>query len=63
MEVLQKGRKEAIPACEQCGSKDVHKQFSGFAVGRTDSGSASCETCPGGPCFGNPCPNGTCPTQ
>ena len=63
MEVLQKGPKAARPACEKCGSEDVHKLFSGFAVGRGDNATRSCDTCAGGPCFGNPCPTGTCPTE
>jgi putative FmdB family regulatory protein len=61
MEMLQKSSKAANPTCEQCGSEDVQKLFSGFAVGRGENAARSCDTCDGGPCFGNPCPTGTCP--
>jgi putative FmdB family regulatory protein len=61
MEVLQKSSKAASPACEKCGGKDVQKLFSGFAVGRSESATPSCDTCDGGPCMSGSCPPGACP--
>jgi hypothetical protein len=39
----------------------VQKLFSGFAVGRSESATPSCDTCDGGPCMDGSCPTGTCP--
>jgi putative FmdB family regulatory protein len=38
--------------CEQCGSSDMHKLFSGFSVGQSSQGGDSCST--------GTCPTGTC---
>ena len=62
MEVLHKSHSAAKPACEQCGSKDVQKLISGFAVAQGKSSSpAACESCPSGPCDSAACQGGVCP--
>jgi putative FmdB family regulatory protein len=59
MEVLQKGRAAGTLACTRCGSPDLKKLLSGFAVGKTAAAPA-CDSCSSLPACGG-CPGGTCP--
>lgn len=62
MEFLEKTSTPPKHTCEQCGSADVNKLLSGFAVGRSKSTGAACESCPSlGPCPGDICQSGACP--
>jgi putative FmdB family regulatory protein len=62
MEFLEKSRSISKHVCEQCGSNNLQKLLSGFAVGRSKSSSSeSCGLCPEGPCGGDICASGTCP--
>ncbi len=61
MEFLEKTRGRQNHKCQKCGSTDLEKLLSGFAVGQGKSDARSCETCAGGPCYGNSCPSGSCP--
>lgn len=60
MEVLHKSHKVARQTCEKCGSSDLQKLFSGFAVGKA-SESPACDSCSALPACGGGCPGGTCP--
>jgi putative FmdB family regulatory protein len=62
MEKAGGGRKHV---CEQCGSFEMQKMFSSFAVGRSRKDLPSCSICPGGEpgvdCRADaPCPYGPC---
>ena len=59
MEVLQKGRSVGTLTCEKCGSSEVGKLLSGFAVGRA-SESPACDSCSSLPACGG-CTDGPCP--
>lgn len=59
MEVLHKNLKAEPPLCEKCGSPDVSKLLSGFAVGKT-SQSPACDSCSSLPACGG-CSGGSCP--
>lgn len=63
MEVLQKSRKAAKQTCAKCGSNDMKKLLSGFAVGQGKaSGVSACDSCEAGPaCGAGMCPGGACP--
>lgn len=47
-EFLEKSSGKSKHSCEKCGSTDMEKLFSGFAVGQ--SGSSSAGSCPTGTC-------------
>jgi hypothetical protein len=49
MEFLEKSGGKNKHVCEKCGSEEVQKLLSGFAVGHNSKTS-------------NSCPTGTCPT-
>ena len=59
MEVLHKSVKAEWPTCEKCGSPDMNKLLSGFAVGK-GSESRFCDSCPSQPAHGGSCPCGSC---
>ena len=59
MEVLQKDRSAATPACEKCGGAELQKLLSGFAVGKP-SESPACDSCASLPTCGG-CTGGACP--
>ncbi|MBM4027623.1 MAG: zinc ribbon domain-containing protein [Planctomycetes bacterium] len=59
MEVLQKSRTDAAPACEKCGGSEVKKLLSGFAVGKA-AASPACDSCFEAPTCGG-CSGGACP--
>ncbi|MGD8786320.1 MAG: zinc ribbon domain-containing protein [Phycisphaerales bacterium] len=61
MEFLEKSSTSKKHKCEKCGSSNLQKLLSGFAVGQGKSSSQACESCPGGPCPTSACPGGTCP--
>jgi len=63
MEFLEKTSTPRKHTCEQCGSSDVNKLLSGFAVGRSKATGAACETCPSGPCPSDICQAGSCPNS
>ena len=46
MEFLESGSKQHKHQCSKCGSMNMQKMLSGFAVGHTKS-SHSCDSCPG----------------
>jgi len=52
MEFLEKSSGKSKHSCEKCGSTDMEKLFSGFAVGQSSSSSGS---------SAGSCPTGTCP--
>lgn len=52
MEFLEKSSGKSTHSCEKCGSRDMEKLFSGFAVGQSSSSSGS---------SAGSCPTGTCP--
>jgi len=54
MEILHKSLKPETPVCEKCGSPDVSKLLSGFAVGKA-SQSPACDSCPSMPACGGGC--------
>lgn len=58
-EVLQKSSRPGKHACEKCGSADLQKLLSGFAVGRGKS-PTPCESCPSGPCHNDTCGGRMC---
>ena len=51
-EFLEKSAGKSKHICEKCGSSDMQRLFSGFAVGQSSKGSGSCST--------GTCPTGTC---
>ena len=52
-------RGDPAPACEACGSEQMHRRLSSFAVGgRQGSGAGACERWPDGPPA--ECPPGRC---
>ena len=57
-EFLEKtaGRQEHL--CPKCGSKDLRKLISGFAVGHSSAANCACEGCADGVCSA---PGGACP--
>jgi putative FmdB family regulatory protein len=57
MEILEKSRSSAKHTCEQCGSKDMKKLLSSFAVGRSEAPMPQCDSCPSE----GACSTGTCP--
>jgi len=59
MEVLHKSSEADKLACGKCGSADLHKLLSGFAVGKA-SQTPACDSCSSLPACGG-CPGGTCP--
>ncbi len=62
-EVLLKSSSGPKPECPHCGSKEVKKQLSGFAVGQSKAPSLACDACPSGgqcPSVGQGC-GGHCP--
>ncbi len=59
-EVLHKSRNAEKPTCAKCGSSDLKKLLSGFAVGKA-SASPACDSCFDSPMCGGSCPGGTCP--
>ncbi len=61
MEFLEKTRTAQKHTCPKCGSPDLQKLLSGFAVGRGKATGHACETCPGGPCPTDICQTGSCP--
>jgi putative FmdB family regulatory protein len=61
MEFLEKSRAAHKHTCPACGSADLQKLLSGFAVGRGKAATQACETCPSGPCPTDACQMGTCP--
>ncbi len=46
IEFLESGSKTQKHQCSKCGSMNMQKMLSGFAVGHTKS-SNSCDSCPG----------------
>ncbi len=63
MEFLEKTSSPRKRTCEHCGSSEVNKLLSGFAVGRSKSTGSACETCPSGPCPSDICQAGSCPNS
>ncbi|UCG60102.1 MAG: hypothetical protein JSU70_11375 [Phycisphaerales bacterium] len=62
MEFLEKTRRAHKHVCERCGSLDLQKLFSSFAVGQSKSPpSPACDVCPSGPCSADTCSTDTCP--
>ncbi|MGD2094471.1 MAG: zinc ribbon domain-containing protein [Phycisphaerales bacterium] len=60
MEFLEKSSTPKKHNCEKCGSSNLQKLLSGFAVGRGKSSGQTCESCPSGPYPTGACPDGTC---
>ncbi len=61
MEVLQKSRKATRQTCEGCGSSDVQKLMSGFAVGQSKPAAPACDSCQASSmCGGDGCSGGMC---
>jgi len=52
MEFLERSSSKTKPRCENCGSSDVQKLFSAFAVGQSGGSTSQ---------GGSSCPTGTCP--
>ena len=62
MEVLHKSRNAEKVTCAKCGSSDLRKLLSGFAVGQSKaSESPACDSCSALPACGGGCPGGMCP--
>jgi len=57
-EFLERTANKANNECPKCGSKDMQKLISGFAVGHSSAANQACEGCDSGICSAN---NGACP--
>ncbi len=49
-EFLEKNSKPQKHQCTKCGSSNLQKKLSGFAVGPGKSGDNTCNACLNGPC-------------
>ncbi|MHC4726570.1 MAG: FmdB family zinc ribbon protein [Planctomycetota bacterium] len=61
MEFLEKTRTPKKHKCQKCGTSDILKLLSGFAVGQSKSAAPTCESCPSGPSPTSACSGGACP--
>jgi putative FmdB family regulatory protein len=61
MEVLHKSLKAEKVACAKCGSTDLRKLLSGFAVGQAKTSAPGCDSCSALPACGGGCADGMCP--